>query len=115
MMALTPNELLFDSVLIIGFASVLIDIHALFYNKTVQFSYHLLFLFVAAAVVSNIYSTIASNTKQSFLKGEEILCTKPTLRVVKQTEGFVLKGEYLINKEQILDLKDCKTLKQVEK
>ena len=44
----------------------------------------------------------------------EVYCrqqiAQPTLRVVKQSEGFVLKGEYLINKEQILDLKDCKTL-----
>lgn len=115
MMALTPNELLFDSVLIIGFASVLIDIHALFYNKTELFYYQLFFLFVAAGVVNNSYTMITTNTKQSFLKGEEILCTQPTLRVVKQTEGFVLRGEYLINKEQILDLKDCKTLKQGEK
>ncbi len=110
MMALTPNELLLYSVLLIGFASVLLDIYALVYNKREFFYYQLFFLFVAAGVVNNHYTMIIANTKQSFLNDEAIICTQPTLRVVKQSEGFVLKGEYLINKEQILDLKDCKTL-----
>ena len=114
MMELTPNALLLYSVLIIGFTSVLLDIHALVYNKTELFYYQLFFLFVAAGVVNNHYTMISANIKQSFLKGEAILCTQPTLRVVKQSEGFILKGRYLINKEQILDLKDCKALESKE-
>jgi len=113
-MELTPNELVLYSVLIIGFASVLLDIHALVYNKRELFYYQLFFLFVAAGVVNNNYTMISNNTKQSFSKGEELLCTQPTLRVVKQTDGFILKGGYLINKEQILNLKDCKALESKE-
>ena len=114
MMELTPNELLLYSVLIIGFASVLLDIHALVYNKRELFYYQILFLFVAAGVVNNHYTMISNNTKQSFINDEAIICTQPTLRVVKQTDGFILKGGYLINKEQILDLKDCKALESKE-
>jgi hypothetical protein len=114
MMELTPNELVLYSVLLIGFASVLLDIHVLVYNKRELFYYQFFFLFVAAGVLNNHYTMISANTKQSFLNDEAIICTQPTLRVVKRSEGFILKGEYLINKEQILDLKDCKALESKE-
>jgi|GEM_PF-1837177 len=109
-MELTPYELVLYSVLIIGFVSVLLDIHALVYNNQEFFYYQIFFLFAAAGVIANSYTMITKNTGESFTKGKEILCSKPTLRVVKQSEGFVLKGGYLINKEQILDLKYCKAL-----
>ena len=110
MMELTPYELVLYAVLIIGFVSVLLDIHALVYNNQELFYYQIFFLFAAAGVISNSYTIITKNTQESFTKGKEILCSKPTLRVVKQSDGFVLKGGYLINKEQILDLKYCKAL-----
>ena len=109
-MELTPYELVLYAVLIIGFASVLLDIHALVYNNQELFYYQIFFLFMAVGVIANSYTMITKNTGESFIKGKEILCSKPTLRVVKQSDGFVLKGGYLINKEQILDLKYCKAL-----
>ena len=109
-MELTPYELVLYAVLIIGFASVLLDIHALVYNNQELFYYQIFFLFMAVGVIANSYTMITKNTGESFSKGKEILCSKPTLRVVKQSDGFVLKGGYLINKEQILDLKYCKAL-----
>ena len=110
MMELSPNELVLYAVLIIGFVSVLLDIHALVYNNQELFYYQIFFLFMAVGVIANSYTMITKNTGESFIKGKEILCSKPTLRVVKQSDGFVLKGGYLINKEQILDLKYCKAL-----
>ena len=109
-MELTPYELVLYSVLIIGFVSVLLDIHALVYNNQELFYYQLFFLFAAAGVIANSYTMITKNTGESFSKGKEILCSKPTLRGIKQSAGFVLKGGYLITKEQILDLKYCKAL-----
>ena len=113
MMELTPYELVLYSVLIIGFISVLLDIHALAHNNKELFYYQLFFLLVAAGVINNNYSMINKNTKESFIKGRELLCTQPTLRVVKQSEGFALKGGYLINKEQIFDLKYCKAIQEM--
>ena len=114
MMELTPYELVLYSVLIIGFASILLDIHALVHNNKELFYYQLFFLLVAVVGISNSYMMITKNTQESFIKGKEILCSKPTLRVVKHSEGFVLMGGYLINKEQILDLKYCKALESYQ-